>query len=93
MKIKYFLVILISYVCALKDPTMPVGFQEVDETKIENIKLEMVFIDATKSVAVMDGKVYKVGDFIGGMRIYSITSDTVVVEDVTTNKKLSITSG
>ena len=93
MKIKYFLAILISCVCALKDPTMPVGFKGVDETKIDNIKLDMVFIGATKSVAVMDGKIYKVGDFIGGMRIYSITSDTVVIEDVTTNKKMSITSG
>jgi MSHA biogenesis protein MshK len=62
----------------LQDPTRPVTAREVvQKTQISGLQLEAIMGSGARRVAIVNGKVVRAGDRIGGALIEEIGSDSV----------------
>ncbi|MBL0563666.1 SctD/MshK family protein [Aeromonas hydrophila] len=69
----------------LQDPTAPladvaVGARTTEESSATLPKLQSVVLGNGPTLAVLNGKVYRVGQQVDGYTLVAITADTVVLE-------------
>ncbi|MDN3640184.1 hypothetical protein QWY82_15420 [Simiduia curdlanivorans] len=63
----------------MSDPTSPLGFNQ-KSAKAQPFTLNSIFISATQSKAIVNGKLVKVGDWVNGGKILAISDAEVAVE-------------
>ncbi len=51
--------------------------------------MQMVLISQSRTLVIIDGRVYKVGDHFNGSKILSIKSDKVLMQDASKSLKLT----
>ena len=89
--IKYFSILFIlSMTFAINDPTRPYNYKMPDDKDVNDINLHMTYISDSNRIAIIDGNMYKVGDFIAGRKIDKISTGEIALKDVTTDKIILI---
>jgi hypothetical protein len=76
----------------LYDPTKPIGYETKNDISMKNINFSMAFASEDNKVAIINGKSYHVGDFVGGNKIIEITVKKIVIQDPRTNNKIEISA-
>lgn len=74
---------------SLSDPTRPTSYAAVAGKK-ENLRLESVFIGASRKVAVINGSVVAEGDSVDGIKVLKIKKNSVDVSRGGVNSTLKI---
>jgi hypothetical protein len=79
-----FIVLLQSSIvyAELRDPTKPPGYINSDTASISTWQLDAVIIGKDRSLAIINGQVFKVGDEVNSNRLMSITPYSVQLEGI-----------